>query len=114
VRLVRDVDAASMAVALAEKNAERIKLGPKASAVMQTGDTIQDSVSAAEGFESSLSSLTSKLKVLISIGDEVAKVARISFCLSTSLMAIPDPPLRQHRVEDLDFSVSGLFPDFRP
>lgn len=55
VRLMKEVDAAAMAIELVQRDAGR-------------------SVLAVEGLQSSLSSLTSKLEVLVNLGDGISQV----------------------------------------
>ena len=66
--------AAATAVGQAQKNVEKLTLGAKSSAILKTTGMIAKSVSAADGLQSALSSITAKLEVLVLLGDEIATV----------------------------------------
>ncbi|KAJ7127610.1 WD40 repeat-like protein [Mycena epipterygia] len=71
---MRDIEAAALAVATAPKNVANIGLGMKASALMKTGAIVAQSKTTASGLESALGLVTSKLEILIGIGDEIATI----------------------------------------
>ncbi|KAJ7127619.1 WD40-repeat-containing domain protein [Mycena epipterygia] len=74
VKLMRDIEAAALAVKTTPKNMADIGLGTKASAVMETGGIVAHSASTASGLELALGLVTSKLEILIGIGDEIATI----------------------------------------
>jgi hypothetical protein len=74
VRLVKDTQAAVLAINLSQKGVEELQSGILTAAMMGTGSVIVQSVSTAEQFYSGVASLTSKLEILVRIGDEIATV----------------------------------------
>jgi hypothetical protein len=68
VCLMTDNEAAALAAATAPKN------GANSSATMGAADIVAQSVSTAIDFESALGVLTSKLEIIVDIGDQIAAV----------------------------------------
>jgi hypothetical protein len=71
VRLMRSAQAASLAVDQAQKAAENVAT---TSALMVTGGSDMQSVAAVSQLDSALASITSKLHIIVCIGDKLATV----------------------------------------
>ncbi|KAJ7093766.1 WD40-repeat-containing domain protein [Mycena epipterygia] len=87
VRLMKDIEAAALAVETAPKNVANIG-GTKASAVVETGSIVAQSASTIKGYESALGILTSKLEIIVGIGDQIATIhpyANIAWKILTSV-----------------------------
>ncbi|KAJ6542498.1 hypothetical protein DFH09DRAFT_990785, partial [Mycena vulgaris] len=88
VRLMSDTETAPLVLEKAQKEMERLALGPGASAAMKAGGVVGESVSTASDLGSDLASFTSKLEVIVRIGDEVAMIhpyANIAWKVLTSV-----------------------------
>ncbi|KAJ7121447.1 WD40-repeat-containing domain protein [Mycena epipterygia] len=88
VRLIRDTEAAVLAVEKAQRDVENMALGAKTSAIMQAGGVVAQSASTVNDFESVLGVLTSRLEIIVGIGDEIAAIhpyANIAWKVLTSV-----------------------------
>ncbi|KAJ7093773.1 hypothetical protein C8R44DRAFT_395363 [Mycena epipterygia] len=74
VKLMRDIDVAARAVEKAPKDVANIGLGTNTSTFMRTGSIVAQSASTIKGYEPALGILTSKLEIIVGIGDEIAAV----------------------------------------
>jgi hypothetical protein len=89
VWLMKDLNAGATAVEQAQKDVLKLGLGATSSAVVTAAGIVTKSVSTAEQFGESLSSLTDKLELIVSIGDKITTVTAISFLhYFTGLMKI--------------------------
>ncbi|KAJ7121462.1 WD40 repeat-like protein [Mycena epipterygia] len=89
VRLMRDKDAAVLAVEKIQQDVEDIGLGAKPSALMQAGGILAQPT--LNGFESALGILTSRLEIIVGIGDEIAAIhpyANIAWKILTSVYRV--------------------------
>ncbi|KAJ7688866.1 WD40-repeat-containing domain protein [Mycena rosella] len=88
VRLMRDVTAAALAVEKSQKTVEDIGLSARASATVQAGEVVAQSVSAAADLVSPLAEIISKLELVVRIGDEIATIhpyANVAWKILTSV-----------------------------
>ncbi|KAJ7663435.1 hypothetical protein B0H17DRAFT_1211687 [Mycena rosella] len=74
VCLMRDTEFAALALEKAQKDAKGIALGAKTSMAIKTGGIVTNSLPEASGLVTALASVTSKLEILVHIGDEIATV----------------------------------------
>ncbi|KAJ7481000.1 hypothetical protein FB451DRAFT_1086067, partial [Mycena latifolia] len=75
VRLTRgDEVSADQAIELIKKDVKRIGLPATTSAVMETGSAVQQAASTASDLGSALAAVTSKLEIIVRIGDEIAMI----------------------------------------
>ncbi|KAJ7107903.1 WD40-repeat-containing domain protein [Mycena epipterygia] len=88
VRLIRDVEAGALAIDMAQKDMEDIGLGAKSSVFMKGGGIVAHSASTVKDYTSALGILTSKLEIIVSIGDQIAMIhpyAKIAWKVLTSV-----------------------------
>jgi hypothetical protein len=78
VCLTREVDPAASALEQAQRDVAKIKLGPASTFIMKTAGMIENSPSTVEKLQSGLANVSAKIKILVSLGDEIAKV-RLAF-----------------------------------
>lgn len=105
---MRDSEAAVLAVEKAQKDVTNIGLGAKISGIMDAGGIVAQSVSTVTDFASALGILTSRLEVLVGIGDEIAAVRCVSYLSHASLKhAYADPSLCEYCLESFNLCVSG-------
>ena len=74
VRLMKDVQAAVLAVTKAQNDAEKILPGATASTIVKADNIITQSVTTASDLASAIHSVVGKLEIIVSIGDQIAGV----------------------------------------
>jgi hypothetical protein len=74
VRLMKDVQAAVLAVTKAQNDAEKIRPGATASTIVKADNIITQSVTTASDLASAIHSVAGKLGIIVSIGDQIAAV----------------------------------------
>jgi hypothetical protein len=107
VCLLGDAEASATAIKHARTDVQKLALGAVRSAMMKTTGVVVQSETTAENFQSALSIITAKLELIVRIGDELAMVNYYFLGCTAPLIPMGDSPVRQHRVESLDFRVPG-------
>jgi hypothetical protein len=107
VCLLGDAEASATAIEHARTDVQKLAFGAVPSAIMKSAGVAVQSETTAENFQSALSIITAKLELIVRIGDGLATVIYYLLRCTAPLIAIGDSPLRQHRVESLDFRVPG-------
>ncbi|KAJ7664193.1 WD40-repeat-containing domain protein [Mycena rosella] len=74
VRLTRDAEAASDMIDKAQKNVEGLALGTATSTIITAGSIVRESIPVANDLVSALAAVTSKLEIIVRIGDEIATI----------------------------------------
>ncbi|KAJ7144036.1 hypothetical protein C8R44DRAFT_725026 [Mycena epipterygia] len=74
VRLLRDNAAAELAIEQAQKDVANLGLGSTVSVMMSAAGIAKESVSTASNLEAALDSITSKLEIIVKIGDDLAAI----------------------------------------
>ncbi|KAJ7861134.1 hypothetical protein B0H14DRAFT_2576276 [Mycena olivaceomarginata] len=88
VRLLPDDTAAEMAIEQAQKDVANLGLGATVSGIMSAAGIATESVSTANNLEAALDSITSKLEIIVSIGDDLAAIhpyANVAWKVLTSV-----------------------------
>ncbi|KAF8134166.1 hypothetical protein K438DRAFT_1947590 [Mycena galopus ATCC 62051] len=88
VCLMTEAVAAAPALEQAEADVQKIQHGPISAAIMKAAGQVMNSSTTLDRFQSALSNITTKLEVIVGLGDEIAKIhpyANVAWKVLTSV-----------------------------